>query len=267
MAKKKSNLKLQNSLKWLLIVVSLAGFSFLVWKNKKYIRRAYRYVAHRYYKTNFKPTDFPQAYEVHGIDVSHYQDVLDWKKLKAVNTEGDTIKFRFAFIKATEGIFIEDDMFDEYWEDAKDNGITRGAYHYFLPDRSSKLQANNFISAVKLEKGDLPPVIDAEETRGKTKEEVVQALKEFIALIEKNYRIKPIIYSNVNFIEDFLADDFKKYPFWIAHYYQSEVQPPDSISWLFWQHTDNADLLGISGRTDANVFNGSAEDFQKLLLK
>lgn len=251
-----------------LVVISVIGLLlWLLFANKKYIRRACRYVAHRYYKTNFGPTDFPQAYEVHGIDISHYQEVEDWSKIKAVNAEGDTIHFKFVIIKATEGLLIEDRQFDEYWEDAKDYGLVRGAYHYFLPDRSARVQALNFISSVKLEKGDLPPVVDIEETRGKPKEVIVKQLKEFIASLEKKYKVKPIIYSNINFIEDYLADDFADYPFWIAHYYRTHVSPAENIQWVLWQHSDKGDLLGINGNTDVNVFNGSKEEFDELLLR
>jgi len=184
-----------------------------------------------------------------------------------VNQIGDTIPFQFAFIKATEGLLIEDDMFDEHWEDAKQHHVTRGAYHYFLPDRNVKVQAANFISSVKLKTGDLPPVVDVEELRGNSKEELVKSLKEFLGIIEEHYRAQPIIYSNLNFIEDFLLDDFKSYKFWVAHYYQHEITTEDSLSCLFWQHTDKADLLGIKGTVDANVFNGSETDFKKMLIK
>ncbi len=239
----------------------------LVYENKKYVRRAYRYLVHRYTKEAVRPTDFPLGYSIHGIDISHYQNAVDWKKLQAIDQLGDTIQFQFAFIKATEGLLIEDNMFDEHWEDAKDNQVVRGAYHYFLPDRNAKIQAANFITSVKLEKGDMPPVIDVEETRGKTKAEIVAGVKIFLNELEAHYKVRPIIYSNYNFIEDFLADDFKTYPFWMAHYYHDEMVPMDSVKFLFWQHSDKSDLLGVNGNTDANVFTGDKYEFKKLLLK
>lgn len=264
MAKKKS--KLSRWISNLFLLLLFAVVLIASYQNRKYFRRAYRYVTHRYYKTNFKPSDFPDGYAVHGIDVSHFQDVIAWDKLKAVNTEGDTIGFQFVFIKATEGMLIEDDMFTENWDDAKDHHVIRGAYHYFLPDRSPKLQAANYISTVKLKPGDLPPAIDIEEVRGKSKAEIVSALKQFAAIIEEHYKIRPIIYSNINYIEDYLADDFKDYKFWIAHYYQYDLNAGDSIQWLFWQHSDKADLLGINGNVDANVFNGGKEALDSILL-
>ncbi|MES2621239.1 MAG: GH25 family lysozyme [Bacteroidota bacterium] len=267
MVKKKSKASLPKWAKYLLVFALLCLLAAAIYENKKYVHRAFRYFTHRYIKTKVRPTDFPLGYSIHGIDISHYQKEVDWEKLKAIDQLGDTVQFRFAFIKATEGLLIEDAMFDEHWEDAKDHSIVRGAYHYFLPDRSPKIQAANFTSSVKLKKGDLPPVVDVEEKRGKTKKEIVKALKEFLPIIEKRYKVKPIIYSNLNFIEDYLADDFKEYPFWIAHYYQAEMTPIDSLRFLFWQHSDKSDLLGVNGNTDANIFTGSEKEFQKFLLK
>ena len=267
MAKKKSNAKRPVWSKYVFGFVVVVVFIALAYENKKYMRKAYRYFSYKYIKTKVRVTDFPLGYDIHGIDVSHYQNNVDWKQLKAVNQLGDTIQFQFAFIKATEGLLIEDEMFDEHWDDAKAHHVTRGAYHYFLPDRNAKVQAANFISSVKLSAGDLPPVVDVEETRGKSKAQIVKSLNDFLSMLESKYKVKPIIYSNLNFIEDYLADDFKQYPFWIAHYYHQEITPVDSINFLFWQHSDKADLLGINGNTDANIFTGSQKDFEKLLLK
>ncbi len=44
----------------------------------------------------------------------------------------------------------------------------------------------------------------------------------------------------------------------------------DNRNWTFWQFTDKVRLNGYDGkekRIDVNVFNGTAEDFDKLLLK
>lgn len=267
MARKKAPSSFPVWARYLLVALLLISVAVWGFNNKKYFRRAYRYFTHHYIKTNFKPSDFPDGYRIHGIDVSHYQDDIDWNKLHAIDQYGDTIGFRFVFIKATEGLLIEDVLFDEYWDEAADRKLTRGAYHYFLPDRSAKLQAANFISSVKLKAGDLPPVVDVEEMRGKSKDELVKNLKEYLKQLEEHYKVKPIIYSNINFTEDFLMDDFKEYKFWIAHYYRNELATLDSIDCVFWQHTDKADLLGVRGNVDANVFNGTEYEFKKLLIR
>ena len=106
-----------------------------------------------------------------------------------------------------------------------------------------------------------------EETGGKSKAELVKRVKIFIAEIEKHYKVKPILYSNISFIEDYLADDFTNYKFWIAHYYEDELLVEESIHWLFWQHSDRAGIFGCSAPVDVNVFNGDKNDFRKILLK
>lgn len=267
MARKKTPSTFPVWARYLLVIVLLTAIGMWSFENKKYFRRAYRYFTHHYIKTTFKPSDFPDGYAIHGIDVSHYQDEIDWNKLRAIDQYGDTVPFNFAYIKATEGLLIEDAMFDEHWEEAKDHKIIRGAYHYFLPDRNAKVQAANYISSVKLKSGDLPPVVDVEEMRGKNKEELVKSLKEFLKIVEEHYHVRPIIYSNLNFVEDFLLEDFGGYKFWIAHYYRNELATPDSIECVFWQHTDKADLLGVRGNVDANVFTGSEQELKKMLMQ
>ena len=57
-------------------------------------------------------------------------------------------------------------MFNRNWKKIKEAGLIRGAYHYFLATKSGKAQAENFINSVTLLPGDLPPVLDIEQTYG-----------------------------------------------------------------------------------------------------
>ena len=45
--------------------------------------------------------DYPEGYEIHGIDISHYQGKIDWEQLKNAMIEGCPV--RFIIIKSTEG--------------------------------------------------------------------------------------------------------------------------------------------------------------------
>src|SRR6185503_20376165 len=45
--------------------------------------------------------EIPTHYTIHGIDVSRYQDVIDWESVQSMHVEG--VKLGFTFIKATEG--------------------------------------------------------------------------------------------------------------------------------------------------------------------
>ncbi len=256
---------------WILAIAILLPVVLIVYQKQviRYGYKAWRFQKRIFYKESgkFSKIDYPAGYTVHGIDVSRWQPDINWSSLKTLNRDGDTIRFSFAFIKATEGVLLEDPMFRDNWDAARKNKITRGAYHYFLPSLDATLQAKNFISSVNLSKGDLPPVIDVEEKGRLTRKELVKKLKVFIAIIEKEYKVKPILYSNISFIEDYLADDFPDYYFWIAHYYEEELKVEKSIQWLFWQHSDRAGIINSPGTYDANVFNGSKKDFVKILIR
>lgn len=266
MAKKKSS---KFSLtRWLMIFNLLAIVIIGIYFKKeivKYSLRAYRWYVSRSNRNQFIRSDFPLQYEVHGIDISHYQTAIDWENLKSVSISGDTIHFKFVFIKATEGTWLEDQLFDEHWENAKKHNKIRGAYHYLHVNRDINKQAYSFINKIKLERGDLPPVIDIEEHKNISKAKIVKAVKTFAAILEKRYHTKPIIYSNRNFIEDYLSDDFDGYTFWVAHYFEPEIKI-EEVKWKFWQHTDKASLMTTGSRIDANVYRGSINDLKKMTL-
>lgn len=208
----------------------------------------------------------PKGYTVHGIDVSKHQGSIDWKRVSLMKVNG--IKVSFAFIKATEGISRQDDKFELNWKQSAQNGILRGAYHFYYPSRDASKQADNFIKKVRLAKGDLPPVIDIETSNGKSSAKICEGLKIFAQRIEKQYAVKPIIYTNINFYNKHLKGNFGDFPLWIAGYFDhdrfySEFDTP----WIFWQHSESGKVDGIKGYVDFNVFRGSYDKMKLMLIK
>jgi len=176
------------------------------------------------------------------------------------------IKLGFAFIKATEGIGNTDPQFRRNWKKSKDVGIIRGAYHFFLTTKDARMQAENFIKVVDLKPGDLPPVLDVEQTNGISKELIKKEIKTWLDIVENNYHVKPIIYTYIDFYKQNLGDGFDDYPLWVAHYYQPR-QPRIQRDWVFWQHNDNGRVNGILSPVDFNVYSGDSISFQQLLIK
>ena len=129
------------------------------------------------------------GFAVHGIDVSHHQAEVNWDTVAAQGID-------FAFIKATEGQDFRDNCFIQNWQELKRVGIKRGAYHFFHPTLSAKVQANNFIQTVDMDFGDLPPVLDFEVINKVGKKEIIQQLQTWLDLVEAHYKIRPIIYTN-----------------------------------------------------------------------
>ena len=208
--------------------------------------------------------DLPINYPIHGIDVSRYQHNIDWKAVQAMQDQ--EIKIGFAFIKATEGLGRVDNGFRRNWFNAKKALMPRGAYHFFISSKSGKAQAENFIETVNLSKGDLPPVLDIESANGASVTDIQQRAIDWLLMIENHYKVKPIIYTNIDFYENFLDGKFDDYPLWIAHYYEKK-KPRITRKWILWQHNEKGRVNGIDAYVDFNVFNGDSTAFKNLLIK
>ena len=191
--------------------------------------------------------------KVVGFDVSQYQGTIQWDDIKKIE---DTFQLQFVFVRATAGKNKVDSQFKNNWKQAKKHQFIRGAYHYYRPNENSIQQADNFIQTVQLEPGDFPPVLDIEQLPKKQSLDSLKVgLKRWLTKVEKHYKVKPIIYSGESYYNDFLKKEFSDYPFWIANYNFWRNQPDSH--WLLWQFTEKAQVSGIKGAVDVNIFNGN----------
>ncbi|MCO4293755.1 glycoside hydrolase family 25 protein [Solitalea sp. MAHUQ-68] len=218
----------------------------------------------QYRQTGSFGIHIPTMYTVHGIDISRYQQKINWQKLKAVDEEGVAISF--VYIKATEGIDALDPMFSTNWDECKNARLLRGAYHYFKPKKSGKEQAQFFLDKVKHLPGDLPPVIDVEERGKMPLAQFQRNLKSMIDEIEAEVGVKPVIYTSLRFYQDFIKNKFSDYPCWIANYHHPKLLFTKE-KWTIWQHSDKGKVSGIIGRVDFNTFNGSMNELKQLCVK
>ena len=208
--------------------------------------------------------EYPEGYEIHGIDISHYQGEIDWEQLKNAMIEGCPV--RFVIIKSTEGASRLDDHFRENFNQVRDYGFIRGVYHFWSNKSSAREQAYYFLDKVHLTEGDLPPVLDIEhKPADKSVDDFQRDVLTWLHIVEDKYHAKPIIYTYYKFKEKYLsAPVFDDYPYWIAHYYVDKVQYQGK--WKFWQHTDAGKLPGIKGYVDFNIYNGRFYDLRKLCI-
>ncbi|MCH5302096.1 MAG: glycoside hydrolase family 25 protein [Prevotella sp.] len=208
---------------------------------------------------------YPEGYEIHGIDISHHQGRIDWDKLKDHGMI-NKCPIRFIMIKATEGSTQVDENFADNFFQAREHGFTRGAYHFYSVHSPASSQARFFTQQVRLENGDLPPVLDVEHKPKEQSDAEFQAsVLEWLKIVEDHYRIKPIIYTYYKFKMRYLNDSiFDQYPYWIAHYYVDSVEYRGR--WKFWQHTDAGRLPGIKGNVDFNIYNGSYYDLRQMTI-
>ena len=216
------------------------------------------------WRARYGDANYPEGYERHGIDISHYQGDIDWDDLSNAMIEGCPL--RFVMIKSTEGSTRLDSKFKENFRQAREYGYIRGAYHFWSNKSSARDQAYHFLNKVRLEDGDLPPVLDVEhKPKDRSVEDFQRDVLTWLHIVEDKYHVKPIIYTYYKFKDKYLsAPVFNDYPYWIAHYYVDKVEYKGP--WKFWQHTDAGKLPGIKGYVDFNIYNGSFYDMKKLTI-
>jgi lysozyme len=197
---------------------------------------------------------------VEGIDVSYYQDTVDWPAVKAAGIE-------FAIARINHGSFM-DPEFDTNWAAIKEQGMIRGAYQYFDPGGDWSAQADTAIAKLGvLGDGDLPAVIDVESTDGLPAATIAERVGLWIDKVEAATGKKPIVYTGPYFWNDQVGNSAvaSESPLWIAHYTSGCPLIPSAWSdWAFHQYTSSGSVSGVVGDVDRNVFNGTLEDLQAL---
>ena len=202
-----------------------------------------------------------------GVDISSYQADVDMNELKKQN-------IKFIYIKASEGSSHQDEYFKENWKNAFEAGLLSGAYHFFSYDSLGLTQAENFIDAVGKDiKGRLLPVVDVEyygdkEENPPNKEDVVRELSVYLKTLEKQYGIKPMIYTRSDIYDKYLKETFDSYPYWISSLY-TPINWKYHGDWYIWQYLNRGILNGYTGGEkyiDLNVFNKN-KNLDDLIIK
>ena len=208
-----------------------------------------------------------EKYEVRGVDVSEYQGEVDWDRIKSQGIS-------FAFIKATEGSKGKDSYFDKNFEKLKNMDMLLGVYHFFSFESLGEEQAKNYIDTVGVIKNDdslMIPIVDIEYYSDYKKEKpskdcIKKELQVLLNKLESTYRVKPMIYTTMEFYNDYIDGEFLDYDIWIRNI----LTKPNlkNRTWRFWQYTGKGKLDGYNGEEkfiDLNVFNGSKDGFESFV--
>lgn len=202
-----------------------------------------------------------------GVDISSYQADVDMNILKNQDIE-------FVYIKASEGSSHQDEYFKDNWNNAKKAGLVSGAYHFFSYDSPGITQAQNFIEIVGEDiKGRLLPVVDVEyygdkEINPPKKQDVIRELSSYLNALEKQYGVKPMIYTRSDIYDKYLKGTFDSYPYWISSLY-TPIRWKYNGDWYIWQYLSVGELQGYQGGEkyiDLNVLNKS-KTLEELIVK
>ena len=272
----KTRRKNYNLRRWIVLAILAVSLIFTGFFLKNKIAFYYAMYFNKYHHKNLKNDEKEAARidkiiteyndKTFGFDISHYQKKEDikWDSLTIAN---DGIKLDFVVMRATMGNRKKDKHFDDFWETSKKNELIRDAYHFYRADEDPVMQANNYLESVKLESGDLRPVLDIERVpRRKSREKFIEDLKVWLKIVEDKYGEKPIIYTYYYYYKDHLKGEFDDYPLWLANYNDVMVPSPDD-DWKLWQFTEKGIVKGINTKVDLNIYNGNLWSFKKLTLE
>jgi len=214
-----------------------------------------------YFSLAYSQHVFAETYSIKGFDVSHHQGNIDWKKISPE-------QYQFVYLKATEGGDYQDDHFQDYWLEAREQGLHVGAYHFYRLCNDGTTQAQNFIKTVPNKNNALAPVIDLEYDSNcintYTKEQLIKQIKIMHDQLQKHYAKQPIFYTSKIFYNMILISEFSDTPIWIREY-KEKPDLKDSRKWTFWQYSNAGKIQGIEKAVDLNYYSGNLDDWKKYL--
>ncbi len=208
-----------------------------------------------------------------GIDVSRYQEKIDWQEVAEDDVE-------YAFIRLgirgyTEGEIKEDDTFEYNINGALDNGIEAGVYFFTqaISVEEAEEEAQYVLDAIEPYDVTYPVVLDVEavssenaRTAELTKEERTEYCIAFCEMI-RQAGYTPMIYGSISHFRDKMIygnlktfmllldmEQLEAYDKWFA-YYDTELYFPYNVR--IWQYTDTGSIEGIDTDVDINISFGN----------
>lgn len=203
-----------------------------------------------------------------GIDVSHWQGVVDWAEVA-----GDG--YGFVFAKATEGTYFTDDAYYDNTEGARGAGLVAGGYHFAIPNEDpGDVQARFFVDnggGWTDDGATLPGVLDIEwnpydgdDCYDMSETELISWIADFVDEYAALTGRDPVIYAGKTWWEYCVAtDEFASLPLWVADWQTDSPDLPEGWSeWTFWQTSAEGDVAGVAGDCDLDMYAGSPEELE-----
>ena len=196
-----------------------------------------------------------------GIDVSHWQGVIDWSKVAQPAAD---LKFAIVKIGGADAGLYTDAFGSDNLKRASQAGLETGAYWFFnrtqpLDAQAQRIDSLLLFANVPLERG---LWIDVEGDI--TLADVKAAYTLIMALRVRGYH--PGIYTRANIWNAAIAadptlptPDSLDIPLWVAHYKPPDVAGPivpnGWARWTGWQFSAKGAVSGIAGDVDLDLWD------------
>lgn len=207
---------------------------------------------------------FDNCIKLHGIDVSEFQDDINWKKVKSA--EADFVFVRAAYRKSDDGELKEDEDFKHNIKAASRAGLMVGAYIYSqaITEEEAKEEAEFLLDLVKPYDITMPLVIDYELYSGGRLESYINEgnlpassmyhdiVLAFCDRVEKA-GYESLVYANYDMLTNYMDSTLlgKEANIWAAQYgSRCNVKG----RYMFWQCSEDANISGIEGGVDHDIW-------------
>lgn len=193
-----------------------------------------------------------------GIDVSQWQGVIDWAKVKAAGIE-------FAMIRAGYGQNNIDPQFKRNISECNRLGIPCGIYwfSYAYTEAMAIREAEYALSAVESYKLDYPIAFDWEgDSANYAAKNGVTVTKTLASAMARAFckrleqaKYYAMVYTNPSYLATYFDNDIpKQYDIWLAQWPTNpDPNSKPAQAGGIWQYTSSGSVNGISGRVDMNA--------------
>lgn len=184
----------------------------------------------------------------HGIDISKWQEEVDWAELAAQHRAGS---LDFVIMRAGLGGSTIDPRFEEYYAAARAAGIPVGAYWYaYWGPYTPAQEAASFLRAVEgktLEYGLWYDVEYEPDILGMSRQARTDKVLEGLNTLAASGRYVGL-YASTDMVNNRLEyERLRGYDLWVAQY---AARNTCKLPYGIWQYTSSGSVPGIAGRVD-----------------
>lgn len=187
------------------------------------------------------------------IDISEWQGIVDFDKVKADGVEGIIIRIGWIDRPGRHGL---DSKFERNYSECRKRNIPIGGYvyNYCRDEESIRSGADWVLTQIKNKTFDLPIYLDMEDSSIASlgKDKLTHYCIVFNTIIESSGNWAGV-YANLNWFNNYLdkVTIKSKYTTWAAHW---DVDPMSECgNYDMLQFTDRGQINGISGNVDLDI--------------
>ena len=193
-----------------------------------------------------------------GVDVSAYQENIDWEKV--ANSGIDFAMIRCGYRGYSKGVVVEDKLFRKNIKGALDAGLDVGVYFFSQATNvwEAQEEADYVLEAIEGYDITYPVAFDWEfidgvsraRTNGMEADDITRCAGAFCDMVaEAGYETLIYFNQDLGYLY-YELDVLKNYTFWLAEYRES---PNFYYHFDLWQYTHRGKVPGIEGYVDLNL--------------